>query len=68
VHAIPGGFHLAPAPYEIVARTVGAFKAIDPDYILPAHCTGLNTLIAVQRELPAKLVMPSTGTRVVFGA
>ena len=68
VHAIVGGFHLAPAPDEIVARTVGAFKAIDPDYILPAHCTGLNTLIAVQRELPTKLVMPSTGTRVVFGA
>ena len=68
VHAIVGGFHLAPAPDEIVARTVSAFKAIDPDYILPAHCTGINTLIAVQRELPAKLVMPSTGTRVVFGA
>jgi 7,8-dihydropterin-6-yl-methyl-4-(beta-D-ribofuranosyl)aminobenzene 5'-phosphate synthase len=68
VHAIVGGFHLAPAPDEIVARTVSAFKALDPDYILPGHCTGLNTLMAVQRELPAKLVMPSTGTRVVFGA
>ena len=68
VHAIVGGFHLAPAPDEIVARTVSAFKALDPDYILPGHCTGLNTLMAVQRELPAKLVMPSTGTRVIFGA
>jgi hypothetical protein len=38
-----------------------------PLYILPAHCTSINTLIAIQRELPAKLVMPSTGTRVVFG-
>jgi hypothetical protein len=32
------------------------------------HCTGLNTIIATSRELPKKLVMPSTGTRVIFGA
>lgn len=68
VHAVVGGFHLAPAPEEVVAKTAAAFKAIDPDYIVPAHCTGLNTIMAVYREMPAKLIMPSTGTRVVFGA
>lgn len=68
VHAIVGGFHLAPAPDEIVAKTVAAFKEINPDYIIPMHCTGMNTIIAVHREMPAKLVMPSTGTRVIFGA
>jgi 7,8-dihydropterin-6-yl-methyl-4-(beta-D-ribofuranosyl)aminobenzene 5'-phosphate synthase len=68
VHAIVGGFHLAPAPDEIVARTVAAFKEINPDYIIPMHCTGMNTIIAVHREMPKKLVMPSTGTRVIFGA
>jgi 7,8-dihydropterin-6-yl-methyl-4-(beta-D-ribofuranosyl)aminobenzene 5'-phosphate synthase len=68
VHAIVGGFHLAPAPDDIVAKTVEAFKQIDPDYIIPAHCTGLNTIIAVHRAIPQKLVMPSTGTRVIFGA
>ena len=68
VHAIVGGFHLAPAPDEIVAKTVEAFKAIDPDYIIPMHCTGLNTIMAVHNTMPKKLVMPSTGTRVLFGA
>ena len=68
VHAIVGGFHLAPAPDEIVAKTVASFQEIDPDYIIPAHCTGLNTIIAVHRVMPQKLVMPSTGTRVIFGA
>jgi len=68
VHAVVGGFHLAPAPDEIVAKTVEAFKAIDPDYIIPMHCTGLNTIMAVHAALPRKLVMPSTGTRVIFGA
>jgi len=68
VHAVVGGFHLAPAADEIVAKTVEAFKAINPDYIIPSHCTGLNTIIAVHRVMPQKLVMPSTGTRVIFGA
>jgi 7,8-dihydropterin-6-yl-methyl-4-(beta-D-ribofuranosyl)aminobenzene 5'-phosphate synthase len=68
VHAVVGGFHLAPAPDEIVAKTVDTLRAIDPDYVIPMHCTGLNTVIALHREMPKKLVMPSTGTRVVFGA
>ena len=68
VHAVVGGFHLAPAPDEIVTKTVEAFKAINPDYIVPMHCTGLNTIMAVHAAMPRKLVMPSTGTRVIFGA
>jgi 7,8-dihydropterin-6-yl-methyl-4-(beta-D-ribofuranosyl)aminobenzene 5'-phosphate synthase len=67
VHAIVGGFHLAPAPDEIVTRTIDAFRQIDPDYIIPMHCTGINTIMAVHQAMPKKLVMPSTGTRVVFG-
>jgi 7,8-dihydropterin-6-yl-methyl-4-(beta-D-ribofuranosyl)aminobenzene 5'-phosphate synthase len=67
VHAIVGGFHLAPAPDDVVAKTVAAFKAINPDYVIPMHCTGINTIMAVHREMPSKLVMPSTGTRVIFG-
>jgi 7,8-dihydropterin-6-yl-methyl-4-(beta-D-ribofuranosyl)aminobenzene 5'-phosphate synthase len=51
-----------------VAKTVAAFKEMDPDYIIPGHCTGLNTIIAVHLAMPKKLVMPSTGTRVIFGA
>jgi 7,8-dihydropterin-6-yl-methyl-4-(beta-D-ribofuranosyl)aminobenzene 5'-phosphate synthase len=68
VHAVVGGWHLAPSPDEIVAKTVEAFKQVDPDYLIPMHCTGFNTMMAIQREMPAKLIMPSTGTQVVFGA
>jgi 7,8-dihydropterin-6-yl-methyl-4-(beta-D-ribofuranosyl)aminobenzene 5'-phosphate synthase len=67
VHAVVGGWHLAPSPDEMVAKTVAAFKEINPDYLIPMHCTGFNTIMAIQREMPAKLIMPSTGTRVVFG-
>jgi 7,8-dihydropterin-6-yl-methyl-4-(beta-D-ribofuranosyl)aminobenzene 5'-phosphate synthase len=68
VHAIVGGFHLAPAPDEIVAKTVAVFKDINPDYIIPMHCSGVNMIMAVHMALPKTLVMPSTGTRIVFGA
>ena len=68
VHAVVGGWHLAPSPEEVVAKTVAAFKEIDPDYLIPMHCTGWNTIMAIQRQMPTKLIMPSTGTRVVFGA
>src|SRR5579875_280861 len=68
LHAVVGGWHLAPAPCEIVARTVEALKELDPDYLIPMHCTGANTIAALQRELPDKLILPSTGTRIVFGA
>jgi 7,8-dihydropterin-6-yl-methyl-4-(beta-D-ribofuranosyl)aminobenzene 5'-phosphate synthase len=68
VHAIVGGFHLAPAPDEIVAKTVEAFKEFRPDHVIPAHCTGINTIMALHREMPKTLVLPSTGTRVIFGA
>ena len=58
--------HLAPAPGEIVAKTVAAFKTIHPEYIIPVHCTGQNTMTAVNRGMPGKLVGPSTGTRVII--
>ena len=68
VHAVVGGWHLAPYPDDIIDKTVGALKEIDPDYLIPMHCTGFRTMMAVQREMPRKLIMPSTGTSVVFGA
>jgi 7,8-dihydropterin-6-yl-methyl-4-(beta-D-ribofuranosyl)aminobenzene 5'-phosphate synthase len=67
VHAVVGGWHLAPYPDEIIAKTVQAMKEINPDYLIPMHCTGFRTMMAVQQEMPQKLIMPSTGTSVVFG-
>jgi len=67
VHAVVGGWHLAPYPDEIIAKTVAALKEINPDYLIPMHCTGFRAMMAVQQEMPQKLIMPSTGTSVVFG-
>lgn len=67
VHAAVGGFHLSPAPEPYIAQTVQALKEIDPDYIIPMHCSGAGFIRMVQRELPGKLIISYTGTRYVFG-
>jgi 7,8-dihydropterin-6-yl-methyl-4-(beta-D-ribofuranosyl)aminobenzene 5'-phosphate synthase len=67
VHAIVGGFHLAPQKEDYVRETVAALKEIDPDYIIPMHCTGDVFYDLAKVEMPGKLVRSYTGTRFIFG-
>ena len=68
VHAVLGGFHLAPHPGDYVRDTVLALKALDPDAVVPMHCTGEVFMEIAAREMPSKVVRSYTGTRYVFGA
>ena len=68
VHAVVGGFHLAPHKEEYVRETVMALKAIEPDYVIPMHCTGEPFYEIAERELPKQLLRAYTGTRFVFNA
>ena len=40
VHAVLGGFHLAPHAADYQRETVLALKEISPDYLVPMHCSG----------------------------
>src|SRR6185436_6275375 len=40
IHAVIGGFHLAPYQEDYVRDTVKALQEIDPTYVVPLHCTG----------------------------
>ncbi len=68
VHAVIGGFHLAPYPEEYVRQSVAALKEIDPDYVIPLHCTGELFYEIFKTEMPNKLLRSFTGTRFVFNA
>lgn len=68
VHAILGGFHLMPMPLEYVRTTVAALKEINPDYLIPMHCTGNPFYEVAKQELPGRVLLSSTGTRYTFGA
>lgn len=68
VHAVIGGFHLAPHKEDYVRETVFALKDIDPNYIIPMHCTGEPFYEIARKEMPEKVLRAYTGTRFVFHA
>ena len=68
VHAIAGGFHLSGAPHERIAQTVEDIAAIEPDVVVPMHCTGIETIHALRERLPDRVVFNSAGTRYDFVA
>ncbi|MEZ2126832.1 MULTISPECIES: MBL fold metallo-hydrolase [unclassified Sinorhizobium] len=66
VHAVIGGFHLAPYQPDYLRQTIAALKEIDPTYVVPLHCSGEPFVDLAKAELPMKLVRAYTGTRLVF--
>ncbi|MCX8113986.1 MAG: MBL fold metallo-hydrolase [Burkholderiaceae bacterium] len=68
VHAILGGFHLAPHPLDYQRQTLDELKKINPDFLIPMHCSGEAFIAMVQAEMPDRFVRSSTGTRFVFSA
>ena len=66
VHALIGGFQLAPYPAEYVQHTVAALKELNIDYVIPLHCTGEAFYDKARAEMPGKVVRSYTGTRFVL--
>jgi 7,8-dihydropterin-6-yl-methyl-4-(beta-D-ribofuranosyl)aminobenzene 5'-phosphate synthase len=69
VHAIVGGFHLVPPQTrEQMLQTVALMQAINPDYVVPGHCSGDNFIVAAQSAMPGKVFRSTVGFRYIFGA
>ncbi len=68
LHAALGGFHLFPAPDDYVRNTVAEFKALDPEVIIPMHCSGPTIVAMLRSELADRIITSATGTEYVFGA
>ena len=66
VHAIMGGFHLINAKPEVILKTVADFKEINPDYIVPTHCTGFEAITTFAREMADKFILNTAGTRYII--
>jgi len=67
VHAIMGGFHLAPAPADYLTQVVAEIGKLNPDVLIPMHCSGLNFTQEAMRQMPGKVLTTTTGTRITFG-
>jgi 7,8-dihydropterin-6-yl-methyl-4-(beta-D-ribofuranosyl)aminobenzene 5'-phosphate synthase len=68
IHAVLGGFHLAPHKEGYVRDTVLALKELNPDAVIPMHCTGEAFVDLMQKEMSSKVVRSYTGSRYIFGA
>ncbi|MEA1834936.1 MBL fold metallo-hydrolase [Methylobacterium durans] len=68
VHAIVGGFHLGPAPKDYLTQVVAEIRKLEPDVVIPMHCSGLNFALEAQAQMPANVIVPTTGSRLTFGA
>jgi 7,8-dihydropterin-6-yl-methyl-4-(beta-D-ribofuranosyl)aminobenzene 5'-phosphate synthase len=68
VHAVLGGVHLFAAPEDYLRQTITEIKALDPDVIIPMHCSGPALTALLRTELADRIVTSTTGTEYVFGA
>ncbi|HEX3862202.1 MAG TPA: MBL fold metallo-hydrolase [Stellaceae bacterium] len=68
LHAVLGGFHLGIAPPDYIEHTITELKALDPDVVIPMHCSGRGFIAGVSREMPDRVVLSNTGSRFTFGA
>lgn len=67
VHAVMGGFHLTGPDFEhIIDITVECFQKINPDYIVPTHCTGRKASRAIETAFPGRLLLNMSGTKLTF--
>ncbi len=67
VHAVMGGFHLSgPAFAQAIPETIAELGRIDPDYVIPAHCTGHRATVEMEKAFPGKFILNMSGTRIVF--
>lgn len=68
VHAVIGGFHLIGAPMAKINATIAGIKAINPDYIVPMHCSGWPAITGFQNAMPKLFVLNMAGTKYVMSA
>jgi len=68
VHAVMGGMHLFPADEEYLRRSVAELKTLNPDVVIPMHCSGPGFVTAMREQMPDRLITSTTGTEYLFGA
>ena len=68
VHAVVGGFHLGLAPPDYLQHSLRELEALNPDVIIPMHCTGVPFIEMLREHMPDKVVYSNVGSRFTFSA
>lgn len=69
MYTVMGGFHLSGNFFEkIIGSTVDNLAAINPQVIVPCHCTGWKAVHAIAQRMPDAFVQSCVGTRLCLPA
>jgi 7,8-dihydropterin-6-yl-methyl-4-(beta-D-ribofuranosyl)aminobenzene 5'-phosphate synthase len=68
LHALVGGFHLGPAPMDYTKHITAEILELNPDVVVPMHCSGENFVQAMFAAAPDRLLLASSGSQLTFGA
>jgi len=67
IKAVMGGFHLSGPFFEkIHDKTIAEFKKLDPEVLIPMHCTGWKAIQRFQKEFPSSFALNSVGSKVTL--
>jgi 7,8-dihydropterin-6-yl-methyl-4-(beta-D-ribofuranosyl)aminobenzene 5'-phosphate synthase len=67
VYALIGGFHLTGEGYEeSIPLTINELLKINPEYIIPCHCTGWKACNEIIKSMPQKYIQTSVGSTFCF--
>jgi len=67
LHAVVGGFHLGASKQDYINHSIDALSDLDPDVVLPMHCTGQAFIETMRQRMPEKLVGANLGSQYCFG-
>lgn len=66
VWGILGGFHLISSTEEEIQRTIDEIKDMNPEIIVPTHCTGFTAIRMFANQMPEVFVLGVVGTTYLF--
>ncbi len=68
VHGFVGGLHLTGGLFEpIIPATLERLTALEPDHVVPGHCTGWRAAHQLAAALPDAFASSNVGTTFTFG-
>ena len=69
IYCVIGGFHLSGQDYEAsIPLTIAELTRVDPQYIVPCHCTGWKATNKIIDTMPEKFIQSSVGSTFYFEA
>ncbi len=67
IHAVLGGFHLTGPFFEkIHDETIKELKKMEPEVVMPMHCTGWKAIQKFQKEFASNFVLNSVGSKLTL--